>query len=107
MPTAIASTDVKTADDPEVAAMEAELTKLDRHGYLFGKKLAASYSPDLHAVIYRNLNLRWAQFRLDSDDIASFLERTRHPRFYGSHVLSSPCIPREASVSLLSYQDHL
>ena len=56
---------------------------LDRHGYLFGKKISKSMSPELHDVIYAELGLRWAQTRLDSDDIAQFLEILKQPETYG------------------------
>ncbi len=59
-------------------------TPLDKHGYLFGKKIKNSLSPELHAVIYQELGLRWAQHRLDSDDIAKFLQLIKHPDFFGS-----------------------
>ena len=56
---------------------------LDRHGYLFGKKLSKSMSPELHDVIYTELGLPWAQTRLDSDDIPNFLDILRRPETYG------------------------
>jgi len=59
------------------------LVSLDRHGYLFGKKIANSLSPYLHSVIYKDLGLNWAQVRLDSDDVDAFLQLIQHPRFYG------------------------
>jgi len=58
---------------------------LDRHGYLFGQKLAASMSPLLHGVVYRELGLRWEQMRLDSTDMDLFLRLIRHPKCYGTH----------------------
>lgn len=64
-------------------AKEEVLASLDRHGFLFGKKIANSLSPYLHGVVYRELNMNWAQVRLDSDDMESFLKLIRHPRFYG------------------------
>jgi quinate dehydrogenase len=63
--------------------LKAQIEKLDRHGYLFGKKLAASMSPLLHSTVYRELGLPWGQIRLDSADIDSFLRLIRHPKFYG------------------------
>lgn len=59
---------------------------LDRHGYLFGQKLAASMSPLLHATVYRELGLRWEQIRLDSTDMDLFLRLIRHPKFYGTCI---------------------
>lgn len=58
---------------------------LDRHGYLFGQKLAASLSPLLHEVVYKNLGLNWAQHRLDSTDMDLFLRLRQDPKFYGRH----------------------
>ena len=65
------------------AGEENPLVYLDRHGYLFGKKIAKSLSPYLHGVIYNELNLNWAQVRLDSSNMGMFLELIRHPQFYG------------------------
>ncbi|SPN99291.1 related to ARO1 - arom pentafunctional enzyme [Cephalotrichum gorgonifer] len=65
---------------------EEMLAGLDRHGYLFGKKITNSLSPYLHGVIYKELDLNWAQVRLDSDDISAFLKLIRHPQFYGASV---------------------
>ncbi|PSR97203.1 hypothetical protein BD289DRAFT_362699 [Coniella lustricola] len=59
---------------------------LDRHAYLFGQKLAASLSPVLHDVVYKNLGLNWAQLRLDSPDMDLFLQLRQHPKFYGASV---------------------
>lgn len=57
---------------------------LERHGYLFGLKLANSWSPFLHDVVYKHLGLSWGQFRLDSADMSLFLRLVRHPDFYGT-----------------------
>ena len=62
------------------------IAQLDRHGYLFGQKLAASMSPALHQVVYRELGLKWDQIRLDTADIDLFLRLIQHPDFYGSFV---------------------
>jgi quinate dehydrogenase len=70
--------------------LEARVKLLDRHGYLFGEKLAASMSPLLHAVVYRELGLCWEQIRLDSADMDHFLGLMRHPKFYGRSVPSLP-----------------
>jgi quinate dehydrogenase len=68
-----------------------QVSQLQRHGYLFGKKLTASLSPFLHNVIYQDLGLKWGQVRLDSADIPGFLELARHPDFYGTfHSLTHP-----------------
>lgn len=61
-----------------------QVSQLQRHGYLFGKKLTASLSPFLHNVIYQDLGLKWGQVRLDSADIPGFLELAQHPDFYGT-----------------------
>ncbi|KAG5808302.1 hypothetical protein H9Q74_007088 [Fusarium xylarioides] len=63
-----------------------QVSQLQRHGYLFGKKLTASLSPFLHNVIYQDLGLKWGQVRLDSADIPGFLELAQHPDFYGASV---------------------
>ncbi|KAK5653039.1 hypothetical protein OQA88_9325 [Cercophora sp. LCS_1] len=57
-----------------------------RYSYLFGKKLTNSMSPELHAVVYSELGLPWAQQRLDSDDIPAFLNLLKDPNCYGSSV---------------------
>lgn len=63
--------------------LTARIGELDRHGFLFGQKLAASMSPLLHSVVYRELGLRWEQIRLDSTDMGHFLKLMKHPKFYG------------------------
>jgi quinate dehydrogenase len=60
---------------------------LDKIGYLFGQKIAASLSPLLHQTIYDNIGLRWEQQRLDSADILAFLELAKAPNFYGKKPL--------------------
>ena len=60
-----------------------QVSQLERHGYLFGKKLTASLSPFLHNVVYQDLGLNWGQVRLDSADIPAFLKLAEHPDFYG------------------------
>ncbi|QUC22936.1 uncharacterized protein UV8b_07177 [Ustilaginoidea virens] len=57
-----------------------------RHGYLFGQKITHSLSPFLHQLVYEELGLQWAQLRLDSADMAHFLELVQHPSFYGASV---------------------
>ncbi|KAJ3506214.1 hypothetical protein NM208_g16100 [Fusarium decemcellulare] len=78
-----------------------EVSRLERHGYLFGKKLTASLSPFLHNVIYQDLGLRWGQVRLDSADIPSFMKLAQHPDFYGASVT----MPNK--VAILPYLDEL
>ncbi|KAM0472636.1 hypothetical protein ACHAPX_008597 [Trichoderma viride] len=65
---------------------EAERAGLDKHGYLFGKKLTHSLSPFLHQVIYDHLNLRWSQLRLDSSDLQLFLDLVQRPSCFGASV---------------------
>jgi hypothetical protein len=65
--------------------------KLDKVGYLFGQKIAASLSPLLHQTIYDNIGLRWEQHRLDSADIPAFLELAKAPDFYGKHHFNTHC----------------
>ncbi|KIH89731.1 quinate dehydrogenase [Sporothrix brasiliensis 5110] len=74
---------------------------LDKHGYLFGKKLAASLSPMLHDVVYTNLGINWGQVRFDSTDIVTFLQLVRAPNFYGASVT----MPNK--VTILPYLDKL
>ncbi|KAH7134086.1 hypothetical protein EDB81DRAFT_725973 [Dactylonectria macrodidyma] len=78
-----------------------EVSQLDRHGYLFGKKLTHSLSPFLHNIIYQELGLRWGQVRLDSDNIPAFMELARHRDFYGAAVT----MPNK--VAILPYLDEL
>ncbi|ORY70368.1 quinate dehydrogenase [Pseudomassariella vexata] len=59
---------------------------VDRHGYLFGQKIAASMSPLFHKTIYQALGLPWEQVLLDSADIPQFLELIKDPKFYGASV---------------------
>lgn len=65
-----------------------QVSQLQRHGYLFGKKLTASLSPFLHNVVYQDLGLNWGQVRLDSADIPAFLKLAQHPDFYGKSLSS-------------------
>jgi quinate dehydrogenase len=64
--------------------LESRIDRLDKHGFLFGKKLTASMSPLLHDVVYRGLGLDWEQIRLDSTDMNLFLRLIHHPKFYGT-----------------------
>ncbi|KAH8906385.1 quinate dehydrogenase [Coniochaeta sp. PMI_546] len=78
-----------------------KVSRLDRHGYLFGQKLAASMSPLLHDVVYQELGLRWEQMRLDSTDMDLFLSLIQHPKCYGASVT----MPHK--VSILQHLDEL
>jgi quinate dehydrogenase len=78
-----APTETLTSASTVDAAVVAETSHLERHGYLFGKKLTHSWSPFLHGVIYEDLGLNWGQVRLDSEDIPLFLKLTQHPQCYG------------------------
>ncbi|CAG7563863.1 unnamed protein product [Fusarium equiseti] len=78
-----------------------QVSQLERHGYLFGKKLTASLSPFLHNVIYQDLGLNWGQVRLDSADIPGFLKLAQHPDFYGASVT----MPNK--VAIIPYLDEL
>ncbi|KPM34990.1 Quinate dehydrogenase [Neonectria ditissima] len=78
-----------------------EVSRLDRHGYLFGKKLTNSLSPYFHHIVYYSLGLRWGQVRLDSADIPGFMELARHRDFYGASVT----MPNK--VAILPYLDEL
>ncbi|KAK4097086.1 NAD(P)-binding protein [Parathielavia hyrcaniae] len=71
---------------PSGLHLESRIDRLERHGFLFGKKLTASMSPLLHDVVYRGLGLGWEQIRLDSTDMDLFLRLIRHPKFYGASV---------------------
>jgi quinate dehydrogenase len=79
LPPTASSSAATTAKQP----CGSDFSTLDRHGYLFGKKIKKSLSPLLHRVIYEDLNLNWSQIRLDSDDMEQFLQLIRHPQFYG------------------------
>ena len=68
--------------------LEPRIGQLDKHGFLFGKKLTASMSPLLHDVVYQELGLNWEQIRLDSTDMNLFLRLIRDPKFYGMCSLS-------------------
>ncbi|KAK3320160.1 hypothetical protein B0T19DRAFT_282830 [Cercophora scortea] len=83
------------------SSLAARRDLLDRHGYLFGQKLAASMSPLLHEVVYRELGLRWEQMRLDSTDMDLFLRLMHHPKFYGASVT----MPHK--VSIIPHLDQL
>ncbi|KAI5917922.1 hypothetical protein F4810DRAFT_629552 [Camillea tinctor] len=87
------------ASAPET--IEAAIQRLDRHGYLFGQKIAASMSPLLHGTIYAELGLKWEQLRLDSADIPRFLELIKDPRCFGSSVT----MPNK--VAIMSYLDEV
>ena len=67
-------------------SFDSRIDQLAKHGFLFGKKIAASMSPLLHSVVYRGLGLDWEQLRFDSDDKDSFLRLIRHPKFYGKPI---------------------
>lgn len=73
-------------------SLEAETSRLESHGYLFGQHITHSWSPFLHDVIYQDLGLDWGQVRLDSADIPLFLKLTQHPQFYGSFPSPSCCL---------------
>lgn len=84
--TTLRTQDDKTTTTTTTTPALPPVDHLDRHGYLFGQKLAASLSPLLHDVVYRNLGLNWQQVRLDSPDMDLFLKLRQHPNFYGASV---------------------
>ncbi|KAI1347112.1 quinate dehydrogenase [Xylaria sp. FL0043] len=59
---------------------------VERHGYLFGQKIAASMSPLFHQTIFNHLGWPWEQFRLDSADIPSFLKLLQDPNCFGASI---------------------
>ncbi|KAI8623187.1 NAD(P)-binding protein [Xylariaceae sp. FL1651] len=65
---------------------ESRIAGLDRYGYLFGQKIAASMSPPFHKTIFDELGLRWEQFRLDSADIPGFLKLLQDPKCFGASI---------------------
>ncbi|KAF2969696.1 hypothetical protein GQX73_g3937 [Xylaria multiplex] len=71
---------------PVSAEQSPQKAVIDRHGYLFGQKIAASMSPQFHQTIFNDLGWRWEQFRLDSADIPSFLQLLQDPKCFGSSV---------------------
>lgn len=83
-----------TSDRPQISHLE-------KHGYLFGKKLTASLSPFLHGVVYDNLAMNWGQVRYDSADIQEFLQLVQDPSFYGASVT----MPNK--VAIIPYLDQL
>ncbi|KAK4201753.1 hypothetical protein QBC40DRAFT_338932 [Triangularia verruculosa] len=85
----------------DLSSLDPRIHTLTKHGFLFGKKLAASMSPLLHDVVYQNLNLNWAQLRLDSDDIHLFLDLVQDPKFYGASIT----MPNK--VSIIPHLNHL
>ena len=74
---------------------------LEKHGYLFGKKLTASLSPLLHGVVYDKLGMNWGQVRYDSADIQAFLRLVQNASFYGASVT----MPNK--VAIIPYLDQL
>ncbi|KAI0440801.1 NAD(P)-binding protein [Xylaria telfairii] len=58
----------------------------DRHGYIFGQKIAASMSPQFHQTIFDHLGWRWEQFRLDSASIPNFLKLLQDPKCFGASI---------------------
>ncbi|KAI1122017.1 NAD(P)-binding protein [Nemania abortiva] len=75
----MAAVPVTTEPSPRTAT-------LDRHGYIFGQKIAASLSPQFHQTIFDDLGWRWEQFRLDSADIQNFLKLLQDPKCFGASV---------------------
>ncbi|TRX91550.1 hypothetical protein FHL15_007555 [Xylaria flabelliformis] len=73
---------------PVNAEHSPKTAALDRHGYIFGLKIAASMSPQFHQAIFDDLGWRWEQFRLDSADIPNFLKLLQDPKCFGasSHI---------------------
>ncbi|KLU88495.1 quinate dehydrogenase [Magnaporthiopsis poae ATCC 64411] len=99
--TIVAQPEARPEVRPELQALRREIAGLERHGYLFGKKLTQSFSPFLHDVIYRELGLNWGQIRLDSTDMDLFLRLVRAPSFYGASVT----MPHK--VSIIRHLDEL
>lgn len=60
-----------------------EISRVERHGYLFGHPISHSMSPLLHQTVYDSLGLKWSQYPLDSTDMNLFLSLIQHPQFYG------------------------
>ncbi|KAJ8106725.1 hypothetical protein ONZ43_g6965 [Nemania bipapillata] len=74
---------------PLNAKEKSPAAALDRHGYIFGLKLAASLSPQFHQAIFDDLGWRWEQFRLDSADIPNFLNLLQDPKCFVMLELSA------------------
>ncbi|KAJ3457942.1 hypothetical protein MRS44_012051 [Fusarium solani] len=72
-----------------------------RHGYLFGLKIANSYSPLIHRTIYRDLGLSWDQRLWDSTDILNFLLLLRDPACFGASIT----MPNK--ITIVPYLDEL
>ncbi|KAI0506675.1 quinate dehydrogenase [Xylaria bambusicola] len=92
--TTVVDTVVSTDRQPETRTVE-------RHGYLFGQKIAASMSPQFHQTIFNDLGWAWEQFRLDSADIPSFLKLLQDPNCFGSSVT----MPNK--VAIMDYLDEM
>lgn len=75
--------------------VSTQVSLLEKHGYLFGQKITNSLSPFLHNVIYQHLGLKWGQVRLDSADMAGFLQLIQHRDFYGKKPPENSVIPYE------------
>ncbi|KAH7014338.1 uncharacterized protein B0I36DRAFT_255811 [Microdochium trichocladiopsis] len=93
----MSATTTQTVAPPAVAVPAPE----QKHGYLFGTKLAASLSPMFHGTIYADLGLPWEQHRLESSDIPAFLELLQQPAVYGSAVT----MPNK--VTIMSHLDEI
>ncbi|GAB0138418.1 Quinate dehydrogenase [Epichloe bromicola] len=85
----------------QMSSIEDQKARLDRHGFLFGQKIAHSLSPYLHQLVYDHLGMKWGQIRLDSADMQQFLQLARHPSFYGASVT----MPNK--VAVLSHLDEM
>lgn len=49
-----------------------EISKLGRHGYVWGTKLAGSWAPFLHDIVFRRLALPRGQVRMEGDGVEEF-----------------------------------
>ncbi|KAJ4265298.1 hypothetical protein NW762_004583 [Fusarium torreyae] len=79
----------------------SEISQFARHGYVVGKKLAGSWAPFLHGIVFQGLGLPWGQVRLELEDMGKFINLVHHPQFFGAAVT----MPNK--VAILSYLDEM
>lgn len=61
----------------------SDISQLGRHGYVVGKKIANSWAPFIHDIVFRGLDLPWGQVRLELDNMGEFMKLVHHPEFFG------------------------
>ncbi|KAJ5366859.1 hypothetical protein N7541_000800 [Penicillium brevicompactum] len=79
----------------------SDISQLGRHGYVVGKKIANSWAPFIHDIVFRGLDLPWGQVRLELDDMGEFMKLVHHPEFFGAAIT----MPNK--VAILPYLDEM